>query len=996
VVLQNTLLGQNIFFGRYSSEDGLSNSRVFCVLQDKYGFLWFGTDDGLNRFDGYEFKVYRNEPSDSTSLSDNSIRSLYEDRYGFLWIGTKSGEINRYDPELDKFEYWKIETDGLKENSITSIYQDKDDHIWLGTYKNGLYKFSPNENKFEHWNNDPSNANSLSINYVTSILEDNNNELWISSFNGLNKFQRGDPKKPFVRFYRDLQNSNTITDNLIWRMSRSDFNKDIIWIGTLNGLTRYNYSLETFTPVVLPDRKELQFGYSISSIIEDNSENENILWIGTFGGLIRLNLNTGFSERFIREETNPYCIASNQIHDVYKDRSGVIWIATDNGLSFFSHKKAKFNYILSQNSETQDLSQLFNKSINSISQSADRTLWFGSKEGLFQVSEDAFHNRFIGNAVIQDYPESNHFNIWSLEADEKNNLWIGTYGEGLKQFNLNSKQIKSWEIGFKEYELSSAYKYIKTICSTRDGMIWIGFWGGGAARLNPRTGEYKIWRNEHDSPGSISYNDVWAIIEDRKGRIWLGTNGGGLNLFKESGNGIFYNWVDKKTNKAIGRNVESLSSNSIYCIYASTINIDENKTVLWIGTRNGLNKFTIEEAENPSNQSELKIEIKYYTIKDGLPDNSIESIVEDEKGKLWIGTGSGISKFDINEETFTNFSISDGLIGNEFNSSAAFRSEGGLMFLGSSNGLNVFKPEEIRQSSYQPAILITDFLIFNRPVKPGRNSPLIKNIIITEQIKLSYSQNVFSFQFAALDFNSPYSNQYAYIMEGFEDDWTSSKARRFVTYTNLDPGEYTFKVKATNSDGLWNDNITSLRVIITPPVWATWYAYVFYVLFFIAVLLLLRKYELEKRAKKVRERLRKNKEEAAMRELTLKTEAAELKARAMEQEKEIEKQKIRNRIARDLHDEIGSNLSSISLMSRMIKDELKSDSELSQNLSRIESTAKNSVTSIRDIVWFINPASDSLIDLIRKMNETSENMLIGKEYFFRHNIPDSDLKITLK
>jgi ligand-binding sensor domain-containing protein/signal transduction histidine kinase len=992
LLIQDSMSGQKISFGKYSTENGLSNNRVFCMLQDRYGFLWFGTDDGLNRFDGYEFKVYRNDPLNIASLSDNSIRSIFEDRSGYLWIGTKSGELNRYNPVTDKFENWKVESVGLQENSITCIYQDNYGAIWLGTYKDGLYRFNPDKNSFEHWSNDPDAHNSLSITYVTSILEDKDDELWISTYNGLNKFNRSDSNKPFERFYRDARNSNTLNDNLIWRMTLSSNYPEIIWLGTFNGLNKYNSDLKTFTTIPLPDKKDLQFGYSISSIVEDKLAEENILWLGTFGGLIRINLTTGYSERFISDDDDHHSIISNQIHDLYRDRSGVIWIATDNGINYFSPKSVKFNYIITQNSAIRNFNLLFNKFINSIRQSTDRNLWFGTAKGLFSIPEDAFSNDYAGIANIQSYPALNNTNIWSLDADNNHNLWIGTYGQGLKQLNLKSKTIKSWQIGYKEYALSSAYNYVKTIYSARDGMVWIGFWGGGVARLNPSAGEYKIWRNEDNSPGSISYNDVWTIIEDRKGRIWIGTNGGGLNLFEDVNGGIFHHWVEDKSSIALEKASQNLNSNSIYCIYESDTNLKVDETVLWIGTRNGLNRFTVHG--NSRKFSDLEVEIKQYSIKDGLPDNSVESIIEDNIGNLWIGTGSGISHFNVQREIFTNYSLSDGLIGNEFNSGASFKSRDGLVFFGSSKGLNLFLPEEIKQASYHPPVVLTELLIFNQPVLPANNNLLEKNIFLTEQIKLSYKQNVFSFQFAALDYNSPGSNQYAFIMEGFDDDWTFSGSRRFVTYTNLNPGEYIFKIKATNSDGIWSEKIASVKVIITPPIYATWYAYAIYVIIFIGALLLIRKYELERRAKKVRERLRKNIEEAELREMKLKTEAAEFKAKALEQEKEIEKQKIRNRIARDLHDEIGSNLSSISLLSRMIKDELKSDGELSQNLSRIESTAKNSVTSIRDIVWFINPASDSLIDLIRKMNETSENMLKGKEYCFRHNIPDSDLKIT--
>lgn len=987
LLIQYSGFSQSILFGSLTTENGLSNNRVFCMVQDNLGFLWFGTDDGLNRFDGYEIKVYRNDPDNPYSISDNSIRSLFVDKSGHIWIGTKGGELNRYDPVSDRFYKWEINSMGIKENSITCIYEDHSGVIWFGTYKDGLYRFVIEENKFENWTNEAENSSSLSINYVTSILEDINSNLFISTFHGLNRFNHFNDENTFERYYSDTQSTNSLSDNLIWTMEQSEFNPDIIWIGTLNGLTEFKTNSGEFVRHKLPEKDELQFGHSISSICEDRIGDDRTLWIGTFGGLIKKNLSTGFSQRFTHEENNPFSINSNQIHALLKDRSGVVWIASDNGLNYFSPKSIKFNYLSSLQISFNSLNELFKKVVNPITRSPDGKLWFGTNEGLYFIYESFFDRKKSNTFSLSSILSLNNINVWSLAADSSGNLWIGTYGHGLKQLNIQTNELRSWEIGYKDYPLISPYKYIKSLCSASNNTLWIGYWGGGVARVNTITGEYKIWRNEYSLPGELSYNDVWALHEDRLGRIWIGTNGGGLNLFEDRDGGYFHQWGEDKSGSTKG-----LNSNSIYTIYESKFS-DENKTILWIGTRNGLNKFIV-HSDPTSEYENLRVEIKNYSVKDGLPDNSVECIVEDDNGNLWIGTGSGISFFNVGNELFKNYSVSDGLVGNQFNTGASFKSKDGLIFLASSSGLNIFHPSKIKNSDYQPPVLITGLMIFNLPVEPKEGTVLNSNIFFSKELVLSYTQNVFSFQFAALDFNSPKSNQYAYKMEGFDNEWIYSNSRRFVTYTNLDPGEYIFKVKATNSDGIWNENITSLKVIITPPIWATWYAYTFYALVFIGVLLYIRKYELEKRAKKVSERLRKQKAEAEIREMKLKAEAAELKAITLEQEKEIEKQKIRNRIARDLHDEIGSNLSSISLLSRMLKDELNTDDKTIDSLSRIESTAKNSVTSIRDIVWFINPSSDSLRDLILKMKEATENLLKGKEFCFNQSIPEEDIKIT--
>ncbi|HMN25637.1 MAG TPA: triple tyrosine motif-containing protein, partial [Ignavibacteriaceae bacterium] len=367
-------------------------------------------------------------------------------------------------------------------------------------------------------------------------------------------------------------------------------------------------------------------------------------------------------------------------------------------------------------------------------------------------------------------------------------------------------------------------------------------------------------------------------------------------------------------------------------------------------------------------------------------DNSIESIIEDEKGNLWIGKNSGISVFNPTSNTFTEYSANDGLIGNSFNAAAALKIENGIMFFGSTAGVVFFNPMEISSSDYSPPVLITDFQIFNQSVIIGKDSPLKTSITKTKQISLSYTQSVFSFQFAALDYNSPESIQYAYKMEGFDKEWIYCGSRRFVTYTNLDRGEYVFRVKATNSDGIWNEKGTQIAITINPPFWATWWAYSIYILMFISLLLFLRSVEIKRRIKNEEERLRREREAALLRE-------AKLRAITIEQEKELEKQKIRNRIAQDLHDEIGSNLSSISLMSELIQKDGKINSDVFAKINRIYKVAKGSTQAMRDIVWLTNPSSDSLKDLISKMNEVARDMLGAMKWEFDFSKKISEINL---
>jgi signal transduction histidine kinase/ligand-binding sensor domain-containing protein/DNA-binding response OmpR family regulator len=827
------LFSQSILFNSLSVKGGLSNNKVISILQDKTGFLWFGTEDGLNRFDGYEFKVFRNNPADSNSISGNNIWSLFEDGEGNIWIGTKSGELNRYDAKKDIFEHWKIESKNYKENSINEIYRDKEGIIWIGTYQSGLYRFNIETNKLDNWNYKPGDPHSLSNNFVTFIAEDSDGYLWISTYNGLNKFNPKSNDDSFLQFYSDSENTSTLSSNLIWSITKSKYDPELMWIGTASGLVSLDTKKQIFSRIPITKENSLQFGNSFASVVEEKNNNENVLWLGTYGGLVRLNMKNGESQRFIKRENEPSSIISNEINKLIKDRSGVIWIATENGLSYISPKGMKFNSLFDEQKKSEELKDLSKINVKAISQHSNGKLFFGTSKGVYGYTNSS------NKHIIQKYKSTDGINVWSMADGSNDDLWIGTYGQGLKQLNLKDGNLKNWLIESPTFK-TSAYDYLKSLCLDNNNDLWIGFWGGGLGRMNTKNGKYNIWIHDDDNPNSISHNDVWAIHQDRNGRIWIGTNGGGLNLFDNKNGGEFHKFIEVKDQE------KKLSSNSIYSICESTKGKYSNnfdQTILWIGTSSGLNKLIINNTSELLNINSLDFKVFIYKTENGLADNSIKSILEDENGNLWIGTNSGISFFDIESNKFINYSSPDGLIENEFNSGSALSSEEGLMYFGSIEGLNVFDPKQIKQSVFIPAVVLTDFQIFNQPVKVGNESPLKENINEAKAIILSHSENVFSFQFSALDFNSPQSIQYAYIMDGFDADWIYSGNRRFVTYTNLDPGKYTFKVKATNSDGIWSEDFKSILVIVNSPWWRTGWAYAFYVLLIVVGIFTARKIE---------------------------------------------------------------------------------------------------------------------------------------------------------
>ena len=812
------VFAQEIVFNHLTVEYGLSSNKVNTVIQDRTGFIWFGTEDGLNRYDGYNFKIFRHDPSNPNSLSGNSIWSLMEDHIGNIWIGTKGGVLNRFDPTTEQFTRWAIKSDITEENSVKFIYEDSKRNIWIGSYKDGLYRLNTSTNKIDHWSSNKDDVKSLSHNYVNAIIEDTEGNILIGTYNGLCKFNPDLSLKGFERFYYNPENQNSLSDNLIWGLSKSLIDPKFIWIGTLNNLTRYNSVMSTFERIEIPNPANLQYGTGVGGAIEEVVEDKKIIWADSYAGLLRINLNAGETTRFIHEENDSKSLISNQINKIIKDRSGVIWIATENGISFITPKSNLFNSIAPGSTNSNVLSILKKKNITAISISGENRILIGTMDGLYSLEDIRVKPQ------LRRLNEFKDFHIWSIASGSEGELWVGTYGRGLKEYNSKSKKITNQNLSHPKIQTQSLY-YNKSLLTDSKNNIWVGYWGVGVARINLETRNYDVWLSDPENSKSLSHNDVWVIKEDRLGRIWLGTTGGGLNLFEDINGGMFHNWFKKNG----GPN--SLSSNNIYSICESRngkYSADKNITVLWIGTNNGLNQFIIKNKNNNQNLYEFDVEINSYTVKDGLPDNSVNSILEDDDGNIWLGTGSGISFFDVTQKHFTNFSSADGLNGTEMNYEAALKLANGVMLFGSTKGLNIFDPKKINLSSYKPSVVITDFQIFNRSVKIGQNSPLKESITNTKEIELNYNQDVFSFEFAALDYNSPWSIQYAYQLEGFDADWIASGKRRFVTYTNLDPDNYTFKVKATNADGIWSDEYASIKIKVNPPWWKSFWAYVLY------------------------------------------------------------------------------------------------------------------------------------------------------------------------
>lgn len=781
----------SVKFQRLGIEDGLSQSSVFSIVQDKRGFLWFATQDGLNRYDGKEFRIFRNDLSNPKSLSYDYIRVLYVDRDGILWVGTYGGGLNKYDPKTEKFIRFQHEEknpESLSNDYINAIFQDSKGILWVGT-EEGLNALDPRTGKFRRYLHDPSNPDSLIHNKVTCIYEDSLGNLWIGTFGGLEKFDS--KKEKFIHYVHDPANPFSLIDNrvkVIYEDRRSN-----LWIGTLGGLERLDRKNEKFFHYRhSPDNPNSISSNMINAIFEDSKGN---LWIGTHaGGLNRFDRKRNRFIRYTHNTFDPYSLSNDLVYSLFEDRTGVLWIGTHIGLNKLDLYAKPFIHYYSVPNDPDSLSSNY---VRAVFEDGD-FLFIGTYSGLDVLNRKT--GKFLHFRADPSRPFALRSNlIRAIIKDSRGNLWVGTYVAGLFRFDFKRRRFYQYKHD-PEDPNSISNNFVKAIYEDRKGNLWVGT-VRGLNKLDPNSGKFHRYLHKSKDPLSLSHNYIYSIFEDSKGNLWVGTLRGLNKLEEKTGKFIRY--------MANPEDPHSLKNNEIFSIH------EDEEGNLWIGTAQGLHKF------RPG-----KGVIRHYTVKDGLPNNMIYCILEDRKGNLWLSTGKGLSCFDPRTETFRNFFEKDGLQSDEFNLGACYRSNEGELFFGGIKGLTAFSPEQIKNNPFPPKVVITKFLLFNKPVLPGEeiDGQIVLKQSITEsrQVVLSYKHKVISFEFAALHFSAPEENQFAYKMEGLEKDWNYVGNKNFATYAFLPPGNYVFRVKASNRDGIWNQLGTAVRIKVLPPFWMTW------------------------------------------------------------------------------------------------------------------------------------------------------------------------------
>ncbi len=925
---------EHLRFKRLTTLDGLSQRWVRCIYQDEIGYLWFGTADGLNRYDGSEFRIYRPDPDNRYSIGNIVINQISKKSRDEMWICTDEG-IYIYKQHLNQFHLFPF----LVHESIQCVLEDFRGNLWIGTYA-GLHKINQKDSiqvSYYYNENDP---RSISSNRIRCLYEDSGKNIWIGTEYGLNLYNG--TTNSFIRFkHSEFQGS--ISGNNI--LSIIEDRKGRLWIGAAQA------GLDLF--VAGKDRPEeghfvhIMKG-SINSLLADRS---NTLWIGRGGGeglsIIKLD---GLESL---QKVNPFhhmhspdineSLSDNSIYCLYQDRFNDIWIGTyGGGINYFTTRAKKFYNI----TVTADKSKSISSNLVNAFCEDDYYLWIGTEMGLNRI--DRVTGKVTHFYHNDNDPSSIGANaIYAIKKDRRGNLWIGSWNGGLSLYNYITETFRNFLPDSKPGSISNANVF--SICEDSRGNLWIGTIGGGLNRYDYRTGKFTHYMHKTRDPGSLSHDAVSDIAVTSKGRLYISVYHA-LELYDYENDSFIHFIHDEQDSGSIG-NGNKLSI------------FEDSKQNVWIATNMGLDLM------NEENNA-----FKHYTAADGLPSNTVQSILEDSNGNLWICTNNGMAVFKnaVNKPDSPEFRIYDkydGLPSNEFIVRAAYKNKEGRMYFGSSLGYTSFYPDSIKDNTKQASVIITDFTLLNTPEDKTGMNIMSRGTDRMKEIILSYRQSDFIIRFTALNYLNSNKNQYKYRLAGYEDNWHMAGNKRTATYTNIQPGKYSFQVVGSNSDGLWNETPETLRLIIYPPWWRTAVFKIILVLFIIFIFIVVYRIGvrvLEKQKKLLEDTVKKRTYELS--ELNTILESRQKKIEL--QNKELEKH--RNHLEQ-LIEERTAELNSAKLKAEEA-DRLKS--AFLANMSHEIRTPMNAIVGFAALLNKKNLTDEQKDRYIEIINNNSESLLL--------------------
>ncbi len=908
-------------FTHFTTEDGLSQSSVFSIVQDDIGFMWFATEDGLNKFDGNTFTVFRNNPNDSTSLPDIGIRKAYKDRSGKLWVLSLRGKLCKYNPQKNNFKRYAFNSDTISNIiKIITLTEDNNGNLWaistkgeffIYDLKKDIFIYKPLNEKFEK------QFHSI---HVQCALVDNENSFWIGTWEGLANL---DFKNQKLNWYNNSATApNSLGGDMVFSLAEDEDGK--IWIASANGgVSVYDKSTNNFKVYKISNGQQSNIcSNRIMSILIDSRKK---IWIGSFDK--GLDLFDPDKETFTNFSHNPSIVSSfsiGAVMSIYEDKSGGVWFGSGGGgLNRYDPLNQNFNHIQHIPGNTLSISA---NPVLAICEDHLGNLWIGSDGGGINVKEK---NSTKFNYYLQDPPFGSNA-ITVIYEDSKGNIWIGadpgidSPAGALIKYEPKTKSFSHFN------KVKIKFGGIAAIHQDKFGELWIATPSDGIHRYNPKTEKEIVYRTNPNDSTSIGSNSIFSICEDSFGALWFGSISTGLSLFDRKTNSFLKFVNDPKNNFSLG-------SNSVWCVIE-----DMNKNI-WVGTwGGGLNKFDRE-----------KKSFKRYNVDNGLAGNIVYGIIPDEEGNLWISTNKGLTKLNTVTSVFTNYDRSNGLMINDFSAGATFKSKDGRLFIGGNSGVISFDPKKITENSYIPNVVITDFRVFDKPFI------LDKSVLFTDEIELAYDQNFFTFEFASLDYSAPEKNIFEYKLEGIDNDWIRSEGRRFASYTNINNGNYKFKVRGSNSSGKFNPAETEINIIIAPPFWKTWWFRVLAFIVIAVVLYLLHRYRLNKL---------------------------------------LEVERTRNKIARDLHDEVSASITGIVYFADAVKTEVTENQTpaLKKLINLISESATQIQESMSDIIWSINPENDDWNIVLPKLRRYASDLCESKSIKYEIDMPETFVGKSLK
>lgn len=915
-------------FDRLSADQGLSNNNIKSINQDKDGFIWIATENGMNRYDGSKFKNFYNSVNDSFSVIYNKFDDIYKDNDHNLWMTTANGELIKYDRELDRFINFKLLENIYGKDWFTSVSEDNKGNLLLGC-STGLHAFNKKTGSITFMLGRKNLNGNMNPYGITFLMRSRNKNLWIgTAFFGLFIL---DTNNNIIKHYsQDSTDKSSLSNNII----RSIFNdsKNNIWVGTENGLNLFDEANDNFIVYKNDPGNPNSISHNnITSICEDKN---NAIWIGTRKGGLNKLISPGVFISFKNDETDVNSLSHDHIDNLFVDKSNVLWIGTfGGGICKLDCQQKKFNLI----------TKIFKNKTNNY-QSSLGGIFFDSK-GKCMIT-----NRFSDGIFKfeKDYEEKLHFRGYEfvsnimresvvgdiVQVDQSRMLFATFFGE-LIEYNP-VKKIVTKIIKKKMHRFN-------TLCSV-DNFIYIGAENRGILKYDINKREFI---DTDTALNFLSRQNIQSIYKDRENIIWICTGHSGLFRYEAENNGVT-NFKFEESNE------KSISDNFVNLVYE-----DRNGNI-WAATANkGINKF-------------IKTDFSFlrYGTETGLPEN-VNGILDDNNGYLWIRSFDGLYKFDPENATARRYDKSDGVQRYDFSNNVCNKDKDGILYFGGSKGLTYFNPDEIKDNPYLPEIVFTDFQIFNESVKSSGDNPFLKkSITAAEEVNLSYKESVFSIEFAALTFNNPGKNQYAYMMEGFDENWVYCGTRRNVTYTNLDPGAYTFKVKGSNNDGIWNEVGVSVKITISPPWWQTWW----FKSCGAVLIFLTAGYGYKKRITKIRN------------EITVQEEFSRQLIASQEEE--------RKRIASELHDTIAHDILLTKSKALFALRNPDDNDSLKNALNEISEMSSVTINDVREISYNLHPHQLERLGFSEAIESIVNDVSKASEINFKVDIDNVDDVIT--